>query len=380
MKKIFVFALVLAGTLHLSAQQNSPLPRTGGAAAHILGKVVDNEGKPVNDASVLVLQSKMDSATKKSKQVLITGVTTMANGDFDIDDLPANTKLFIKISSSGYKEYNQTISFMPGGNNGARPPAGATMPAGPMNGSLEKDLGKITLAPEATVLAGVTITAEKSLMKLDIDKKVFNVEKNIVSEGGTAVDVMKNVPSVNVDIDGNVSLRNSAPQILVDGRPTTLTLDQIPANAIESVEVMTNHSAKYDASGGGAGILNIVLKKNKKTGYNGMVRAGINKYGETDGGLNFSVRQNKINFTAGINARAANGRSTGTINRTNIADTPVTMINQVNEDRNNGAMLFGRIGLDYFVTNKTTLSLSFLRMHGDIKPASISSITSDSLY
>src|SRR3712207_7479409 len=100
-------------------------------------------------------------------------------------------------------------------------------------------------------------------MRMDIDKKVFNVAQNLVSAGGTAVDVMKNVPSVNVDIDGNVTLRNASPQIYIDGRPTTLTLDQIPADAIESVEVITNPSAKYDASGGNAGILNIDRKSTR---------------------------------------------------------------------------------------------------------------------
>ena len=109
---------------------------------------------------------------------------------------------------------------------------------------------------------------------------------------------MKNVPSVQVDIDGNVKLRNATPQIYVDGRPTTLTLDQIPADAIQSVEVITNPSAKYDASGGNAGILNIILKKNKKTGYNGNLMAGVDSRGGYNVGGNFSVRQGKINLTA----------------------------------------------------------------------------------
>ncbi len=143
--------------------------------------------------------------------------------------------------------------------------------------SFDKDLGIIKLKNDVTQLQSVSVVATKPLVRFDGEKKVFNVDKNIVSAGGTAVDVMKNVPSVNVDIDGNVSMRNSPPQIFVDGRPTTLSLDQIPADAIESVEVITNPSAKYDASGGGAGVLNIVLKKNKKTGYNGNLRAGVDK-------------------------------------------------------------------------------------------------------
>ncbi len=378
MKRILPVIVALTSSLQLFAQTSPGGPSTvkSGFAqvnnGHIYGKITDSQGKAINEASVLVLQNKFDTLSKKSKEILVKGVSTAANGDFDIDELPVVGKLKLKISAMGYKEMDQSISFMPGMPSPQKPAGGAN--------SAEKDLGKIKLTSTVKELDAVTVTAVKSLMKLDIDKKVFNVEKNIVSEGGTAVDVMKNVPSVNVDLDGNVTLRNSAPQIFVDGRPTTLTLDQIPANAIESVEVMTNPSAKYDASGGGAGILNIVLKKNKKSGYNGNVRAGINKYGEKDAGVDFNIRQNKINFTGGINARQANGRSTGTVSRTNITDTPVTTINQQSFEQNKGNMLFGRVGLDYFVTNKTTLSLSAMKMHGDIKPNSLLYINTDSLY
>lgn len=387
MKNVLPVLIALFCSVQLIAQSpagDPPASKGRFASAnngHVYGKITDSQGKAIDDASVLVLQPKLDTLTQKSKEILVKGVKTAANGDFDIDELPVFAKLKIKISAIGYKELNQTISFMPDRATAPKP-ASANLPQMPAGGvmSAEKDLGKIKLASSAKELEGVTVTAVKSLMKLDIDKKVFNVEKNIVSEGGTAVDVMKNVPSVNVDIDGNVTLRNSAPQIFVDGRPTTLTLDQIPANAIESVEVMTNPSAKYDASGGGAGILNIVLKKNKKTGYNGNVRAGVNKYGEKDAGVDFNIRQNKINFTGGINARQANGRSTGSITRTNLTDVPMTTVDQQSFEQNKGNMLFGRIGLDYFVTNKTTLSISAMKMHGDIKPNSLLYINTDSLY
>lgn len=381
MKKILPAIAALMCSMQLFAQSpQSGVPAgkagfTGGNNGHIYGKIVDSLGKAIADASVIVLQTRYNAATKKSKEVLVKGVTTAGNGEFDIEDLPTAGKLKLEVSVTGFKELQQTISFMP-----QRPAGDSKTPAPGGAPSFDKDLGKIKLLIKENELKEVTVTTAKSLLKLDIDKKVFNVEKNIVSEGGTAVDVMKNVPSVNVDIDGNVTLRNSAPQIFVDGRPTTLTLEQIPANAIESVELMTNPSAKYDASGGGAGIINIVLKKNKKTGYNGTVRAGVNKYGERDAGIDFNIRQNKINFTGGINARQANGRSTGTITRTNITDVPVTTINQQSFEQNKGNMLFGRIGLDYFVTNKTTLSLSAMKMHGDIKPNSLLYINTDSLY
>ena len=112
----------------------------------------------------------------------------------------------------------------------------------------------------------------------------------------SAVDIMRNVPSLNVDIDGNVTMRNSTPQILVDGRPTNLTLEQIPADAIQSVELITNPSAKFDASGGTAGILNIVLKKEKKVGYNGNVRANIDSRARVGGGGDINLRREKVNY------------------------------------------------------------------------------------
>ena len=170
------------------------------------------------------------------------------------------------------------------------------------------------------------------------------------------------------------------PQVYVDGRPTTLTLDQIPADAIESVEVITNPSAKYDASGGGAGILNIVLKKNRKTGYNGNVRAGIDKRGGLNGGGDFNVRQNKINLSASLMANQMKGRTIGTTDRLNLQDTPQTTINQQNINKTNGAFIFGKLGLDYFITNKTTLSLTGFKVHGEFKPYESIGITTDSLY
>src|SRR5262249_32477309 len=132
---------------------------------------------------------------------------------------------------------------------------------------------------------------------------------------GTAVDVMRNVPSLQVDIDGNVKLRNATPQIYIDGRPTTLTLDQIPADAIQTVEVITNPSAKFDASGGNTDKLNILLKKNKKSGYNGNVMAGADSKGGFNGGGNFNVRQGKFNVTAATMVNAMHNKASGTTDR-----------------------------------------------------------------
>ncbi|MFT3934615.1 MAG: TonB-dependent receptor [Chitinophagaceae bacterium] len=381
MKKIAIIITFLFAAHFLLAQPGGGMPPGGAfpggqggppSNGHIYGKIVDTAGKPLSDVSIVLMHNKFDTATKKTKEVLLKGATTKSNGEFNFEELPIMGTLKLKISISGYKSYEQTISFMP--PPGSAPPAGGAMP------SFDKDLGKIKLTTDVTQLANVTVTANKPLVKLDADKKVFNVEKNIVSAGGTALDVMKNVPSLNVDIDGNVTLRNAAPQLYVDGRPTTLTLDQIPADAIESVEVITNPSAKYDASGGGAGILNIVLKKNRKTGYNGNVRAGVDKRGAVNGGFDFNVRQNKINLSASLMGNQMKNRTLGTTDRVNLLDTPRTTVNQQNNNKTNGGFIFGKLGLDYFITNKTTLSLTGFKVHGEFRPYEAIDIVTDSLY
>ncbi|MEY2794094.1 MAG: hypothetical protein RJA76_2086, partial [Bacteroidota bacterium] len=268
----------------------------------IFGKVVDSQGKPVEFATVVISRSTFDAATKKNKDVSLKAMQSELNGDFSLSDLPLMGKMKLKISSIGYKSFEKEVAFDLPKMEGGFKPGQAPDPAviAKMMSALEKDLGNIKLETDSKELEAVVVTGTKPLMDLDVDKKTFNVDKNIVTAGGTAVDLMRNIPSVQVDIDGNVKVRNAAPTIFIDGRPTTLTLDQIPADAIEKVEVITNPSAKYDASGSMAGILNIILKKNKKSGYNGMINAGGDKYGGMNLLGNFNIRQNKVNFSAMI--------------------------------------------------------------------------------
>ena len=344
----------------------APGGRPGGQAAptlgHVTGKLVDSTGKPVRDASVIILQSRYDSATKKMKDVLLKGLSSSNNGEFEFSNLPIFPPLKMNVSAIGYQPYSTTVQF-------TMPKQGApnSNPMAAMAG-FDKDLGNIRLQSDVQQLTGVVVSATTSRLRMDIDKKVFSVDANIVSAGGTAVDVMKNVPSVNVDIDGNVTMRNATPQIYIDGRPTTLTLDQIPADAIESVEIITNPSAKYDASGGNAGILNIVLKKNKKTGYNGTVNIGVNKRGALNGGANLSVRQNKFNFSVAGFGNQMKDRSTGSTDIRSLLQTPDLLVSQNSNDRNKGGFLFGRVGVDYFPTNRLTVSLSGVRVHGSFNP------------
>jgi ferric enterobactin receptor len=375
MKKWSLLLVFLAGVFSLKAQ----FPGGGGKGApnmgHVYGKLVDSAGKPIPDATVVLLHNKYDSVTKKSKQVLLKGMSTTSKGEFSFEDLPIFGQLKLKISATGYKPLEQTISFQmkmpPGGmpKNVTDPAQAVNAMSSTING-FDKDLGNIKMTFDVAQLQTVVVTASKASLKMDIDKKVYNVEKDIVNAGGTAMDVMKNVPSVNVDIDGNLTLRNAPPILYVDGRPTTLTLDQIPADAIESVEVITNPSAKYEASGGGAGIINIVLKKNRKTGYNGNLRGGVDSHGAINAGANFNLRQDKFNFTANGFYNQNHGVTDGNVNRYNYADTP-TSIYQTQTSKNNGAFAFGSLGLDYFVTNRTTFSLTGIHVHGEFEPNQI---------
>ncbi len=383
MKKTLLAAALFFATATLHAQFPAMAPGGGGAQQSIpsigvvFGKLVDSTGKPIADASVVMLHNRMDTVTKKRKEVLLKGVTTKANGEFFFNELPL-MGIKLKISATGYKPIEQPIAFQ------MRMPAGGQRPAGTTGGqpdmsavsamanNFEKDLGKLTLQADVQQLQDVTVTASSGRLRMDIDKKVFSVDKNLVSAGGTAVDVMKNVPSLNVDIDGNVTMRNQSPQIFVDGRPTTLTLEQIPADAIESVEVITNPSAKYDASGGGAGILNVVLKKNKKTGYNGTVNLGVDRRGGMNGTASVNVRQNKINATVAAFTNQMRNRGTGNTDQLlRIPGQPAYQIDQFSRSRNKGGFMFGRAGLDYFATNRLTLSLSGVLVRGKFDPSDI---------
>src|ERR1700722_19407689 len=342
------------------------------------GKVTDSTGVAIQ-ATAVVLKSTVDPTTKKKKLVLLKGMDTKANGEFDFEDLPIVAPLVIRISATGYKTQDVPVTIMPAQAANTPAPAGQSS-ANPYAGipSFDKDLGIIKLAKDVKTLSAATVTAAPPTMKLELDKKVFNVAQNIVSAGGTGVDVMRNVPSVNVDIDGNVSLRGSTPTIFIDGRPTTLSLDEIPADAIESVEVMTNPSAKYDASGGGAGILNIILKKNRKQGYNGSISAGMDSHGAPNALVGLNLRQGKVNFTANGMYNGMNGKTVGNTDRYTYLSDTTTHLLQGDLSRNKGHFMFGQIGADWFVTNKTTLSASYIRVGGSFTSTDVSNIFTDS--
>ncbi len=342
------------------------------------GKILDSiTRKAINAASVMLIQNKFDSVSKKRKDFVINGMLTSGNGNFSLENVPVMVQYKLRISAIGFKTYEIPVFFINmSAMSGGRPSGDMSS----MLNMIDKDLGNIKLQIDEKVLANVTVSATKPLFQLDIDRKIFNVDKNIVTSGGTGVDVMRNIPSLNVDIDGNVTLRNNAPQIFVDGRPTTLTIEQIPADAIESVEIITNPSAKFDASGGTAGILNIVLKKNKKVGYNGSVRTNIDSRARIGVGGDLNIRQKKINVFANTMYNQRKSISTGSTDRLTLIGYPNTFMQQDDKNISEGFMGFIRGGLDYFIDNRNTFTINGSFFKGGFTPTINSDISIDSLF
>jgi len=342
----------------LNVTTNAQYPGMGGARAaggsnnmgHFYGKIVDANKKGIDGITLQLKGSKFDPVTKKTSEVVLGTMLSAANGDFSFENLPVMGNFKLIVSGIGYKKLEKPLSF------NLKMGAGQNMQD--MLAMVDKDLGNIKLEESAEDLKSVTVTSTaKPQFEMGIDRKIFNVDKNLTSQGQTAVEVMKSIPNLNVDIDGNVTLRNAAPTLLIDNRPTTLTMDQIPADIIDRVEIITNPSAKYDATGGNAGILNIVLKKNRKNGYNGGIRSGIDMRGKFSGGGDLNLRDSKFNFSLNANVNGRKSISTSTNNREILGVSVPTNVETINNSTGNGSFNFYRAGVDYFADNRNTFSL-----------------------
>lgn len=300
------------------------------AIGRLYGKVVDAKTKqPVDFATVTLLAMQKDS--------VISGMLAKANGDFSLDKLPMG-RFRLRISFIGYQQLTQQVTITP--NN------------------IEQDLGNISLQVDAKSLKEAVVEGERAAVIMTVDRRIYNVDKDISARGGTGIDAVKNIPGLSVDADGGVTLRNSSPTIFVDGRPTLLTLEQIPSDQIDRIEVITNPSAKYDASTSG-GILNIILKKNTKPGYNGLVTLGAGYPNRYNGMLNLNIKEGRSNFNISYNINTATNPTKGFTNRTLLRNGETTgFYNQNNDVVMDRLMQNGRIAYDYNLTNRTTISIS----------------------
>ena len=362
---LLVFILLISAASSFAQPQQGGRPGGNGtgqgkpaAKGRVYGKLFDARTNKPLEFVVLRIYKEDSLLVKEKNPLVLGGALSQANGEFTLEDIPVGEKITVRFSLAEVDAAYFVFSLKPSG--------------GPM-GLIEKDLGNLKLTFTGQLN---TVTIDGGGPRLEFDKRIYDVDKNPMNSGGTAEDVLRNIPSLQVDTDGNVQLRNAAPQIFVDGRPTTLTIDQIPADAIQRVELITNPSAKYDASGGG-GIVNIVMKHNRSGGYNGSVRAGVDKRGRINSGLDFNIRQGKINFFANANYNQRRSISIGTTDRENVA--PAYSLFQNQYSMNDGFMLNGRGGFDWLIDNRNTLTFSGNIMKGSFAPFDTLNVKADTL-
>ncbi len=261
---------ILLITLYLPA---SELPSNALKKGDIYGIIVDGtDGRPVEYATVALYSLPGDN--------LITGGISANDGYFILKNAPAGN-YYLTVTFMGYKTKRIDNIKVAEQNKGL-------------------DLGRISIYTSTTEIEAVNVVADQSSVQYKIDKKVVNVSQQLTAISGTAVDILENVPSVKVDIDGNVSLRGSTNfTVLIDGRPSVLdasdALAQIPAGAIDNIEIITNPSAKYEPEGT-SGIINIITKKNKLDGVSGIVNASAGRFGQFGGDATIDIRNNKLHY------------------------------------------------------------------------------------
>lgn len=304
---------------------------TGGSVS---GSIVDASSKEAVDFASVALFN--------SANAQVAGVLSDERGQFALNNIAAG-EYTLRISFVGYQTYESPVE---------------------LNAGQKLNLGSLQLKPSsATVLQEVVIESEVPDMQLGIDRKVFNVSESLVSEGGSATDLLANVPSLSVDMDGSVSLRGSSSvRILIDGKPSamagsdiTQTLQSLPANSIQSIEVITNPSSKYDAEGQ-SGIINIILKKNIRRGLNGMVNVSGGSYHNYNGGFNLNYRDERFNYYGNYNFRRSNNVGDGFNRNTNLSNGGITESNSDNSRK--GISHSGKLGVDYSPNELTTIGIS----------------------
>nr|WP_294896463.1 outer membrane beta-barrel family protein [uncultured Pedobacter sp.] len=308
----------------------------GQTVGSLSGKVADLESKETIPFLNISLYNNADSLTIKPYQ-------SDANGAFAIKNLPLGTYT-IKFSFIGYQ--TKTIKNILLTDDRAN-----------------VNLGEVTLTTDKQMLNEVVIEYKKPLIEMQDDKIVYNVDQSIFSEGSVATDILKNVPLVTVDIDGKATIagkRNT--RIFIDGKPSDYSSNSIgellsilPSDALESVEVITNPSSKFDADGDG--IINIVLKKGKKVGLSGNVTSRVGTLGNNNSGIFVSKKDTKYSFTGNVGYSHNNSLNDGNSNRSNFF-TDTTYNQQSNNSKRLGDGLSARFGGSLDIDSAQSIKLS----------------------
>lgn len=286
---------------------------------------------------------------------MVRGVTTDVDGAFSVTGLP-------------YGSYDMTVSFV-GYKNVVRH---FTL----SQKKRHANFPLIYLSEDSRTLQEVQVTGQRSQMKLEVDRKSFSVDQVLAAAGGSASDLLENIPSVEVTTDGEISLRgNSSVEVWINGKASGLTSDnrveilqQIPAESIEKIEVIDNPSAKYSPEGS-AGIINIVLKRDRKAGYYGSVRVGVDTEGALKSNVSVNYSSGKLDAFANLGYRQHKGSGGSESEQTYLNSNQYQ--NYTSESKDNGGSFFGRAGLTWHITGKDDLSLTGMTMQGSRDDESI---------
>jgi outer membrane receptor protein involved in Fe transport len=340
MKNLLIMLFLILSTAGAVFSQVPPAGMNPGAAnmvkaGKVKGKIIDAETKTPMEYANVAIYRKQDSK-------LVTGGISTASGSFEVTDLPFGV-YYIEANFIGFEKVKiDNVKIVPN--------------------STSFDMGIIELSVDRTKVGEVEVVAERNRVEYKIDKKVINVTNDINAAGGTAITVLENTPSVEVDIDGNVSLRGSSSfTVYIDGRPSVLTgsdaLKQIPSAAIQNIEIITNPSVKYDPDGM-AGIINVVMKKNVLSGVNGIINLNLGtgeRYG-TDLMLNYKTKKYNIFLGGNWNDNRDKGTQKST-RETYANDTTTYLITEGTRNQSHGGKQL-KGGFDYFLTDKTSVTVS----------------------
>lgn len=314
-------------------------------SATIKGKITDVQtNAPLAYATIRIL--------KNTDSTLVSGAISDDKGELSVEI--AYGQYYAVVEFIGYKPF-KTPSFV----------LSKEQPT--------HDLGTLKIAASARTLDEVVVQAEKSSMELSLDKKIFNVGKDLSNAGGTAIDILSNVPSVSVDTEGNVKLRGSdGVRILIDGKPSGLVsfkggagLQQLQGNQIERVEIITNPSARYEAEGM-SGIINIVLKKERKQGINGSFEVVTGFRPNFGVAANINYRKNKLNFFLNYGIAYRVPISAGRLYQEVYGKDTTAILQQTNFSRVKTVANTIRGGLDYFFNEKNILTASYQFRRTDV--------------
>ncbi len=335
MRRLVLIFFILIFTVEFAASAEPMKNESDDGKGTIKGLVLE-EGSdtPMEFANIAIYDTRDSS--------LITGGITNENGEFEIDNISYG-EYFLEANFIGFDKSSVSKIILDSDNK-------------------VRNLGKIDLSPSAVSLGEVNVVADRATVEYKLDKKVVNVSQVISAVGGTAVDVLENTPSIQVDIEGNVSLRGSGNfTVLIDGRPSVLSgsdaLRQIPSSAIENIEIITNPSAKYEPDGT-AGIINLVMKKNSMNGINGIVNASVGTGDKYRGDFMLNYRREKINYFIGADWRDETYYGGMFSEReTYYNDTTEYLTMGGDRDRIRGGYNF-KGGADLYLSDMTTLTLS----------------------